>query len=75
MDLNATERRNIRTLLRWIGGFMAWPGLSIALVFLLDLEGHVGHFALTLTFGLIGVAVFLAAPRIAIRFYPPEMAG
>ncbi len=72
MDINAEERRNIRILLRWIGGFAAWPGLSIALVFLLDLDGHVGHFILTLTFGLLGLALFFAAPRLAARFYPPD---
>lgn len=71
IDPNAEERRNIRTLLRWVGGFFAWPGLTIALVFLLDLEGHLGHFLISLTAGIAGVVVLVRAPHIAARFYPP----
>lgn len=70
-DTNAEERGNIRTMLRWVGAFLAWPGLSIALVFLLDLEDHVGHFAISLTAGIAGIVVFARAGRIAARFYPP----
>lgn len=69
-DPSEEERRNVRNLLRWVAAFLAWPGLSISLVFLLDLEGHVGHFFLTLVAGLSGVALFFAAPRLADRFVP-----
>lgn len=72
IDPNAEERGNIRTLLRWVGGFFAWPGLSIALVFLLDFEDHVGHFFISLAFGLAGVVTFVMAPRWAERAYPVE---
>jgi hypothetical protein len=72
IDPNAEERRNVRNLLRWIGGFLAWPGLTIALAFLLDLDGHEGHFVLSLGAGLAGVALFWRAAHIAGRFYPTQ---
>lgn len=70
IDEHAEERRNIRNMLRWIGGFAAWPGLTIGFVFLLDLQNHVGHFLITSAFGITGVALVIAAPRIAKHYYP-----
>lgn len=72
IDPDAEERGNIRNLLRWVGGFFAWPGLSIAFVFLLDFDDHMGHFFISLAFGVLGVVAFVMAPRWAERFYPVE---
>lgn len=74
IDANAEERRNIRILLRWISGFIAWPSLTIALAFLLiDPSEHALHIAGLLPLGLAAVALFFLSPRVAMRFYPPDI--
>lgn len=74
LDANAEERRNIRIMLRWISGFVAWPSLTIAFAFLLvDPGEHVLHIAGLLPLGLAAVALFFLSPRVALRYYPPDM--
>lgn len=69
-DPNEEERGNVQRLLRWVGAFLAWPGLTIALVFLVDLQGHEGHFLISLTAGVAGVVVWFLAPKLALRAHP-----
>lgn len=73
MDINEEERRNVTVLLRFIGGFIAWPSLTIALAFLfIDYEEHFLHVAGLLPLGIAGLALSFLAARIATRFYPPD---
>lgn len=62
------EQTNVRNLIRIVSGFIAWPALSISLVMMLDLDEHLLHIAGLLPLGLIGVAGFFLAPKLAVRW-------
>lgn len=70
-DPDAKERRNITVLLRWISAFVAWPSLSLGLVFLLEWQDHILHIAGLIPLGVAGLVLFWQAPAVAGRFYPP----
>lgn len=71
MDENEEERRNVSLLLKWIGGFIAWPALTIGLAFvLIDASEHMLHVVGLLPLGAAGVAVLVFSRKIATKFYP-----
>lgn len=64
------EQRNVRNLIRAVGSFVAWPSLSIAFIFLLDLEEHLLHVVGLFPLGFAGVAAIFMAPKLAKRWVP-----
>ncbi len=71
IELNE-EQQNIRNLIRVVGSFVAWPALSISLVFFFDLDEHFLHVAGLLPLGLAGLAAVVMAPKLAARFAQEE---
>ncbi len=71
VELNE-EQKNIRNLVRIVGSFIAWPALSISLVFMLDLDEHLLHVAGLFPLGMIGLLMVFLAPKIAARFAQDE---
>jgi hypothetical protein len=69
LDEVDVERRNVTRLLRWIGMFVAWPSLSIALAFLVFTgpRDHWLHIFGLLPVGIAGLGLFAMAPRLAER--------
>lgn len=69
-DDEVSETVHVTRLLRWIGLFLAWPGITIAGAFILfeDAGEHAGHITLSLSFGSIGVFVALLSRRIAEKY-------
>lgn len=72
MDLNAEERRNIRNLIRWFAGFVAFPALTIGAALTLEFEDHKLHVLLFIPLGIAALVLFFLAPRLAEKFYPVE---
>ena len=73
-DVNADERRNVTLLLRWLSVFVAFPSLTIAGAFLIwDAGEHALHIAGLLPLGLAALGMFYFSPRVAIKFYPPDL--
>ena len=62
------EQTNVRNLLRIFGVFVAWPSLSIGLVFLLDPTDHILHIAGLIPLGIGGLILTLLAPKLAVRW-------
>lgn len=67
-----SEQQNVTNLLRWIGGFIAWPALSISLIFMLDIDEHILHIAGLFPLGIAGLVLFLMAPKLAAKWVPEE---
>ena len=66
------ERRNLTRLLRFVGGFLAWPALTVAFAFWV-FEGwstHWLHIAGLLPVGIAGLVLLFGAPRFAARYTP-----
>ena len=62
------EQRNVRNLIRIVGLFVAWPSLSLGLVFMLEARDHLLHIAGLLPLGVAGLVAVAVAPRLARRF-------
>lgn len=70
MDLNADERRNIRNLIRWFSGFVAFPALTIGAALTLEFEDHQLHVLLFIPLGIAALVLFFFANKLATKFYP-----
>lgn len=68
--MNADERRNIRNLIRWFAGFVAFPALTIGAVLTLEFEDHKLHVYLFIPLGIAAVVLFFMADKLATKFYP-----
>ncbi len=64
------EQRNVRNLVRWIAAFVAWPALSLGLVFLLEPQEHIAHIVGLIPLGVAALLVFWKAESIAVRIQP-----
>jgi hypothetical protein len=64
------EQRNLRNLIRVVGGFVAWPSLSISVAFMLDLEEHFLHIAGLFPLGVAGLVAMIMAPKLAKKWAP-----
>lgn len=64
------EQRNVKNLIRVVGGFVAWPALSISVAFMLDLEEHFLHIAGLFPLGMAGLIAMIMAPRLAKKWVP-----
>ncbi len=71
LDGRGEEQRNVRNLIRWVAGFVAWPALSGAIAMaLFDFQEHVVHSTATLIIGGAALVVFVRAQRLAEHFVP-----
>ncbi len=71
LDDRAEEQRNVRNLIRWVAGFVAYPALSGSVAMaIFDLEEHLLHSIATLIIGVAALVVFARAQLLAERFIP-----
>jgi hypothetical protein len=64
------EQRNVRNLIRVVGGFVAWPALSISVAFMLDIQEHIIHIAGLFPIGVAGAVLVIMAPKLAKKWAP-----